>query len=351
MSGICRKSPPENCGDDKTTTVGMTKKEPMNIKYKILIALLILTIVAVISQIHFDIPVETLKAKYANQHSQFMQFPNLGTEVHFRDEGDGDPLVLLHGIGSSLHTWDAWTESLSTDFRIIRMDLPAFGLTGPRNDRDYSIAAYVSFLDDFLDSLGLQQVHLAGNSLGGRIAWEYALAAPQRITSLTLIDASGFPVDKPPSLGFRLARMPVINRLLLGFTPRALLSRSVAEVYADDSKISDALVDRYFDMMLREGNRQAFVDRANQPFEPPGERLTRIRAPTLILWGKEDAWIPVTHGEKFLLQIPFSVMTIYKNTGHLPMEENPVKSSSDARDFLKSVSIIQGQGILPESAD
>ena len=121
-----------------------------------------------------DLPLETLKKTYATTNSQFMLLE--GMEVHYRDEGpktDSIPIVLIHGTGASLHTFNDWATTLSEHRRVLRMDLPAYGLTGPFLDRNYSTPHYVAFIAAFLEELGVEHCVLAGNSLGGKIAWNF----------------------------------------------------------------------------------------------------------------------------------------------------------------------------------
>ena len=155
------------------------------------ILLLIVALIAGYTALYWqnDIPVETLKKKYCNEQSKFIEIN--GQEIHYRDEGSGYPLVLVHGTSSSLHTWDAWTNELKNDFRIIRMDIPAFGITGETKDRNYTIENYVKFIDAFTTALGVDTFYLAGNSLGGEITWNYAYSHPDRVKKIILIDAAG----------------------------------------------------------------------------------------------------------------------------------------------------------------
>uniref|UniRef100_UPI00404B205D alpha/beta fold hydrolase n=1 Tax=Fulvivirga sp. TaxID=1931237 RepID=UPI00404B205D len=172
---------------------------------KRLLILFLAMIVAAIAMLYKpDMPLDELKALYANEESKFVDID--GMDVHYRVEGSGPTLVLLHGTSSSLHTWDAWTEILKDDFTIVRMDLPAFGLTGPNTTKDYSLVAYSQFLDKFLAAVNVDTFYLAGNSLGGGIAMNYTLDHPERVKKLILIDASGYPREagKRPWI-FRLA--------------------------------------------------------------------------------------------------------------------------------------------------
>jgi pimeloyl-ACP methyl ester carboxylesterase len=285
-----------------------------------------------------DKSVESLKAKYAQAPSQFIQVN--GMNVHYRDEGnpnDSVPLVLIHGTGSSLHTFDEWVKILRGSHRIVRMDIPAFGLTGPDPLHDYSMEKYVSFVDNFLAARGIKRCILVGNSLGGQISWQFALAHPQKVTKLILIDAAGYAVTSQKSvLAFQVARMPVIKNCMTFITPYPLARKSVESVYADKSKVTDALVDRYFELTLRTGNRQAFVDRLNMLYDTTNiPKIKTIQTPTLVLWGEQDLLIPMENAKRFHDDLPNDTLVILKNMGHVPMEENPVESLKPVLDFLK----------------
>ena len=234
-----------------------------------------------------DIPVERLKEKYANNESRFIEID--GMQVHYRDEGEGIPIVLLHGTASSLHTWDAWTNTLKNNYRVIRLDIPAFGLTGPHPNQDYSIKAYADFLDSFLSKLGIENTYLAGNSLGGNIAWYYTAEHPLKVKKLILIDPSGFIKKGKLPWIFTLARTPVLNAIIKYFTSKSIVENNLQQVYFDESKITSELIDRYYELTLREGNRTAFIDRAKTDMIDHTVKLKSINAPTLIIWGREDS--------------------------------------------------------------
>ncbi len=290
---------------------------------------LVLAITA--SQFRADIAVEALSVKYANAASRFLALP--GMRVHYRDEGEGPKLVLLHGTASSLHTWEGWTQELQQDFRVVRMDLPGFGLTGPNATHDYSIPQYVNFLNAFADSLGLVNFHLAGNSLGGEIAWHFALAHPERVQRLVLLDAAGYPITRQP-FAFNLARNAFTRSSVRWITPRFLVKKSLLDVYADDSKVTEELVQRYLDFTCRAGNRAAFIARANAEWGNDYARIKQVTMPTLIQWGAQDAWVPVTDAHRFDEDLPNSDLIIYENAGHIPMEEIPTRTARDAKEFL-----------------
>lgn len=277
-----------------------------------------------------DLSRKELWERYAYKDSQTAQLN--GMPVHYRITGEGDPILLLHGTGASLHTWETWTEVLQDSLQVISVDLPAFGLTGPHPERDYSIDSYVRFVQDFTTMLGLDSFSLAGNSLGGLIAWSYTAAYPEKVTNLMLLDPSGFPKlqssDSKEALPMRLAKNALAAKVITKITPRFIIKNSLLEVYADDAKVSQELVDRYFDMSLRAGNRQAFVDRTNTKRSIDTMLLTQIEQPTMILWGDQDQWIPEGDADRFSLLLPNDTVVILPNIGHVPMEEVPRKTAN-----------------------
>lgn len=286
-----------------------------------------------------DIPLEALKEKYAQPPSSFIQVNDLN--VHYRDEGnpnDSIPIVLIHGTGSSLHTFDAWTEQLKQDYRVIRMDLPAYGLTGPFPHRNYSMDNYSQFIQDFLVELGITKCIIGGNSLGGGIAWNYTVKYPDMVEKLILIDASGYPMTSTSvPIAFKMARIPVIKNIFTFITPRSVAKGSVENVYADKSKVTEELVDRYFELTLREGNRQAFVDRLSMPLESSDySSISSIQQPTLVLWGDKDELITPESAFLFHEDLPNDTLVILNDVGHVPMEESPDESLEAVLKFLQA---------------
>jgi pimeloyl-ACP methyl ester carboxylesterase len=288
--------------------------------------------VLVLLGVRRDVPRAELMAAYAGPTSRFAEIE--GMHVHYRDEGAGPPIVLLHGTSSSLHTWDAWVRALASHRRVVRLDLPGFGLTGRAPDRDYRVTRYARVVTSLMDQLGIARADLAGNSLGGRVAAVVALDHPDRVRKLVLVDAAGLSGQRPPSI-FRLARTPIVNRLLTVVTPRFLVKNNVLEVYGDPSRVDDVLIDRYERLLRAEGNRNALLDRLNGPPDPDlDDRLKEIRAPVLLLWGERDRWIPVSFGERFRDGIAGSRLVVIRGAGHVPMEESPDETVGDAERFL-----------------
>lgn len=309
-----------------------------------------------------DRPLAELAPRWGAPPSRFE--PIAGLTLHLRDEGPrgdaGDaalPLVLLHGTGDSLHTWQGWTDALVDGRRVIRYDLPGFGLTGPDPAHDYSMHRQVEVLVAVLDHLGIERAVVGGNSYGGAIAWQAALAHPERVAGLVLVDTAGAPpplADAPPPaaaqgparpgrsmpIGFQLARQRWAAPLLQRVLPRWVIDSSLRNVYGDPSRVTPALVDRYFDLATREGNRAALMarfgalDRAAS--DAPASAITQ---PTLILWGGRDRLIPPYVGERFHAAIAGSTFVLFDGLGHVPHEEDPAATLVPLRAFLDALAV------------
>jgi pimeloyl-ACP methyl ester carboxylesterase len=264
-------------------------------------------------------------------------------QVHVRDEGprnDPLPVVLLHGTSASLHTWDGWADALKKERRVIRLDLPAFGLTGPHPQNDYTPQAYVRLVEGVVNAMGIQNFVVAGNSLGGQVAWATAVALPQRVQRLVLVDAAGYP-PQPQSIpiGFRIAGTPGLRRLAEVLLPRGVIEASLRNVYGNPAAVTPALVDRYYELTLREGNRQALAYRFDQlqktDWAANSAAIKTLKLPTLILWGAKDRLIPVENGHQFAADIAGSQLRIFDDLGHVPQEEDAARTVEVVRNFLQ----------------
>jgi pimeloyl-ACP methyl ester carboxylesterase len=287
-----------------------------------------------------DIPAKELRSRYANGESEFIALGN-GMTVHLRDEGplDAPAILLLHGSNASLQTWDQWTARLKDKYRIIRFDQAGHGLTGPEPKGVYSIAAFVDAVDRVAKQRGLTKFYLGGNSMGGGIAHAYAVAHPDKLLGLILVDAGGAPEAKPTALpiGFRIAQMPVINRLATVITPRSAVERSLRQTVSNQAIVTPAEIDEYWQLLRYPGNREATLARFATPRQPillaeiPAQTRT---IPTLILWGAEDKLIPVSSVKWFEQVYPQHQTHIYPHIGHIPMEEAAAQSADDVLNWL-----------------
>jgi pimeloyl-ACP methyl ester carboxylesterase len=285
-----------------------------------------------------------MRAKYGGPPSQFVEVGD-GLKVHLRDEGpkDAPAIILLHGSNADLHTWEPWVAALKTRYRVIRFDQIGHGLTGADPKGDYSTASFVADIGEVADKLGLETFILGGNSMGGKHALAYAIAHPERLTGLVLVDGSGGPmlkVGKPKdkesgNIGFAIARMPGVNRIAEQITPRSLIAQSLQQTVSVKAVASEAAIDRYWELLRYPGNRRATLARFSQPYDPLAEAgIAKVTTPTLILWGEEDRIIPVEAGQWLAKTLPAATLRIYPKVGHLPHEEAPQATLADLEPWL-----------------
>jgi pimeloyl-ACP methyl ester carboxylesterase len=285
-----------------------------------------------------------MRAKYGGPPSQFVAIGG-GVTVHLRDEGpkDAPAIMLLHGSNADLHTWEPWVAALKGQYRVIRFDQVGHGLTGPDPKDDYSRDNYVADILEVADTLGLKQFVLGGNSMGGKHALAFAVAHPERLTGLVLVDGSGGPMlkldtkkdDDRGNIGFKIAQTPGVNLLVEQITPRSLIAQSLEQSVSVKSVASDAAVTRYWELLRYPGNRRATLKRFGYPYDPLAEAdIAKVTTPTLILWGEEDRVIPVEAGQWLAKTMPNNTLVIYPGIGHLPHEEAPEATLGDLQPWL-----------------
>ncbi len=289
-----------------------------------------------------DIPRATLEAKYATPPSQFLTLAD-GARVHYRDQGPktASVLVLIHGSNASLFTWEPWVSRLGDTYRIVTMDMPSHGLTGAVPSRDYSQKGMAAFVNNVADKIGLQKFAIGGNSMGGGVAARFAEDYPARLTALILVDAGGMPAqqgDHVP-IGFRLARTPIVNQLLLHVTPRHIFKEGLDDSFAHQNLVTPQMVTQYWELNRMAGTRQATMERFQIPFDTyVKDHAGDIKAPTLILWGAKDHLIPVAAATEYQKAIPGSKLIVYPDAGHILQEDEADKSAADVRAFLNGLS-------------
>lgn len=288
-----------------------------------------------------DIPYEILEAKYADGASHFVDLPG-GFHVHYQDEGDpGLPLlVLLHGFGDSFTTWEGWVRELKGRFHIIRLDFPGHGLTRARAEYPLSGEGLADFVDAFAAQLALPKFAVAGNSMGGGVAWQLALRHPDRIDALILVDAAGFPNEKPPTavpLAFKMLQYPIGRAILRNIDNRPLIDQGLKTDVYDKSLITPAFVDRWAEFQRAPGHRAILIGvNLGAQTQATAEMLGTIRAPTLVLHGESDVLIEPASARKFAAAIPAAKLIIYRQVGHLPQIEIPQRSAADVAAFLET---------------
>ena len=281
-------------------------------------------------------------AKYGGPDATFAAGP-AGQTIHYRDQGkrDGPVIVLLHGSNSSLQTWEPLVKRLGADYRIVTLDLPGHGLTGGTPDKDYGASGMMAAVDVVAAKLELDHFILGGNSMGGWVAWRYALGHPEHVDALLLLDAGGMPLrageKRPPSnIGFRILQYRSGRWLATQITPRSLVEESLRGSVSKQAIVDDAMIDRYWELLRFPGNREATSLRATLDREPAmADRIGDIKAPTLILFGKEDRLINPSAAQSFHERLPGSEVVLLDGIGHLPMEEAPDETAAAIADFLK----------------
>jgi pimeloyl-ACP methyl ester carboxylesterase len=282
-------------------------------------------------------PVEKLKCKYCDEESKFIKIN--GIDVHYKDQGQGPVLVLLHGVVSFLQTWDGWYDELNEYYRIIRLDMPGWGITGPSPEERYLADDINAFLDSFLDALKIKRCFMAGNSLGGFYAWNYAVHRPDMIEKLVLMDPIAFNQSLPYE--FRLVQIPgmkfIINNMML---PRMLIKTSIQRLYGRKERIKPEVYDMYWENIMREGNRRtltkifkfiAMMSTSDTVYLD----VKKITMPVLISWGRQDIWSRWKETlEQWTRDLPHAELLLYDECGHMPMEEIPQVTARDAHEFF-----------------
>jgi len=280
-----------------------------------------------------DTPRAALEKMYLRQAGDMLTVA--GTQLHVRDDGpkNAPAVILLHGFGSSLHTFEPWAEALKADYRVVRLDLPGSGLSPPDTTGDYTDTRSVTLILVLMDRLGIDKAAVVGNSIGGRIAWNMAADHPERVSKLVLISPDGF-----ASPGFAYgekADVPAVMKAMRFTLPKSAIRPNLAASYGDPKRLTEASVKRYHDLMLARGGRGALLARMEQTvLTDPATRLPQIKAPVLLLWGRKDRLIPFSNSADYTRLLPDSRLVAFKALGHVPMEEDPAQSLVPLREFL-----------------
>ena len=284
------------------------------------------------------------QAELLQRYGQDTQWVELqqGVRIHYKETGakEAPAILLLHGFGASLQTWDTWADSLSSNYRVIRPDLPGFGLTGARADQNYSEAADLAALIQLLDRLNVKKVAVVGHSMGGKMAWNLAAAETDRVTALVLMAPDGFPDSQ--DIGSKPYEVPAVMGAIQYFLPKYFVRKSIEPAFSNSNALSDTLVDRYDYMLRAPGVRRAILDRANQTiYTDPVSRLAAIKAPTLLLWGEDDQMIPSENAQRYRAHLQNASVVMLPKLGHVLQEEQPERGLSVVIQFLQKVQPIK----------
>ena len=307
-------------------------------------------VIFIFSGIHLDIPREELEEKYATGSSQFLDLYD-GTRIHFRDEGNAKnpTVILLHGFNGSLLNFDRLVPLLVEDYRLVSIDLPGFGLTGAIPSADYSTESFIDTVTTLTTHLGIEKFSIAGNSMGGGVAWRYALNNPRKVESLILIASSGVMTEEDSRkfaerkdnspIVWRLMNSNILKRFLSYYTPKFFATQGLKVSVYDQKLANIEHAMQFHDLVLLEGSRNAILSMSmgsRSKMHGP-ESLSRIEAPTLVIHGDKDNIIPIERSQVFEEYIDNVEVKIYSQIGHLPMYEDPNKTANDIKSFLQNL--------------
>ncbi len=307
-------------------------------------------VIFIFSGIHLDIPREELEEKYATGSSQFLDLSD-GTRIHFRDEGNAKnpTVILLHGFNGSLLNFDRLVPLLVEDYRLVSIDLPGFGLTGAIPSADYSTESFIDTVTTLTTHLGIEKFSIAGNSMGGGVAWRYALNNPRKVESLILIASSGVMTEEDSRkfaerkenspIVWRLMNSNILKRFLNYYTPKFFATQGLKVSVYDQNLANIEHAMQFHDLVLLEGSRNAILSMSmgsRSKMHGP-ESLSRIEAPTLVIHGDKDNIIPIERSQVFEEYIDNVEIKIYSQIGHLPMYEDPNKTANDIKSFLQNL--------------
>lgn len=299
------------------------------------ISILGLVLLALITTYAPDTDKDAMLAKYGGDQAKFVKMAG-GTNIHYRDQGPerAPAIIMIHGMSSHLQTWEPLIEQMRGDFRILSLDLPGFGLTGPNPEGEYGPKVYTEAVLAVMDASGIDKAIIVGNSMGGWTAWRMGLSNPDRVHGLVLLDPWGAPGEnsEKSNLAFKLMGTSFGKALMPKFTPRSIVKRSVLQSVERDEIVTAEMVDRYYDLTRYPGNRRAMLEameRSNNLSHWP--EISALEMPVLILWGREDQLIDVSRANQFAASLEGEKVIIYENVGHLPMEEVPADVARDIK--------------------
>lgn len=280
-----------------------------------------------------NLSAEEVKLKVLQPSSKFTTWK--GNEVHYTDEGSGLVILMLHGFGGSFYNFQALTEKLKGEYRIIRVDLPGMGLSDFKQSSEMPdfFEEYKDFFATFLNQVKVDSMYVMGNSLGGAMACMVAAEHPEKVKKLILLNSAGYEMDKVIVKGAGPIRWNWFRPFLKKGIPLSVVEYSVTYPFADRSKVDKTEFPIDFALVNKKGNVNALFDLATSGQEPDTTLMKTIQCPTLIIWGKEDVIIPVDHAQKFKRDIPNSEVKIYSPCGHMPMMEIPDSIVADFKKF------------------
>lgn len=268
-----------------------------------------------------------------------------GLTLNYRVRGDPHKpaIMLVHGGGDSLSAWDGWCEVLESDFRLIAVDLPGHGLSGPYPDAAYSTQTLAVSLKAFIDAIGLEDFAIAGHSFGGETVLRYVVDNPHDPKAMVLVAPGGYKAEHglavPPTIA-RCALSPAGRLILRNFWSRPLFSVfQHKNFFFRKSSVSRAAINRQFALLRYAPNRGAMLslvmnDMANHE---DIKGLGSLQLPSLFLWGRQDRIVPLDTGRRIAADVPDSKLLLFDEMGHMLHVERAAESARAAKSFLQSL--------------
>ena len=307
---------------------------------KAILVLVVITIVggalyAAVLRPSLVIPKAEVKERFTLPTSHFLRWR--GAEIHYTDEGQGMPVVMIHGFGGSFMNWNKLQDRTKDDYRVIRLDLPGFGLSElpqPHNDSTDFVKQYRDFMTFFIDTLHLDSLYMVGNSLGGMMSWATAADHPDRVKKMVLISSAGYDLENVANKVSSLLRTPFMERFLVRGIPLSVSKVMAEKIYADFSKANMESVRNNNMILNKEGNIHAACTLACSRNYPDSGLITKVQCPTLIIWGREDKIVPLEHASRFVRDIKGSQLLIFDTCGHCAMMEKPDETAAAIKKFF-----------------
>ncbi len=266
----------------------------------------------------------------------------LGYKTRYWSLGaQGSPIILIHGISCSVLEWEHVVDQLALQHRVFALDLVGHGLTDKPLNLEYSLKDFAMHVLAFMDKMNLSSASLIGNSLGARVALECAAIAPSRITALVLSAPAA--VDKTTLFEFRMASVPFLGELLTAPNPPGT-GKIWRAAFADPSLATKALIAEKVALAKLPGAGKAFLKALRNMLEFSGfkaevmkdthDKARQVKAPTLVIWGKLDRFLPISHMATLMKLIPHAVPVVMDQCGHVPMIEHPKEFNRVSLEFI-----------------
>lgn len=273
---------------------------------------------------------------YSVPESNFMEWRDI--QLHYTDQGEGMPVMLLHGYAGSFDNWKELVKRFPEGYRLIVPDLPGLGLSQFPEDvaEDASLVdLYTDFTRHIIDELELDSVYIVGNSLGGYLAWETAVRNPEKVRKLVLLNAAGYSVEEISAFFIKFTQTALFKQVAKKGAPVFVARKAARGTLGDKSRLDPERVAAFHGMINKEGTLDVISRLGTSGQYPDSTRISQVDVPTLIVWGDKDGIIPVEHAYKFKRDIEPSTLLIYEGSGHVPMLENADSLVGDITHFFK----------------